>query len=68
VPAFVREGGVHGQAGFGMDAWLGNRGFEYGQKQILGMRMGDCTGCFALFAADTALRMDENSFHMPVPF
>jgi hypothetical protein len=30
--------------------------------------MGDCTGCFTLFTADAALRVNENSFHMPVPF
>jgi hypothetical protein len=68
VPAFVWKGCVHGQAGLGMDAWLGCRGFEYGQKQILGLRMGDCTGYFTLFATDAALRVNENSFHMPVPF
>jgi hypothetical protein len=30
--------------------------------------MGDCTGCFALFTTDAALRVNENSLHMPVPF
>jgi hypothetical protein len=30
--------------------------------------MGDCAGCLTLFAADAALRVNENSFHAPVPF
>jgi hypothetical protein len=30
--------------------------------------MGNCTGHLALFATNAALRVNENSFHIPVPF
>jgi hypothetical protein len=64
MPAFVREGGVEYQARLCMNAWLGCWGLEYGQEQVFRLRMSHCTGDFALLAADAALWMDKDSFHI----
>ena len=63
MPAFVREGGVHCQTRFCMDARFGSGGLKNGQEQILGLRMGYSAGNFALLAANAAFRMYKDGFH-----
>ena len=68
MTAFVREGGVHHQSRFCMDAWFGSGGLKNGQEQIFRLRMGYGAGGFALLAADAAFRMYKDSFHANIPF
>ncbi len=63
MPAFIRKGGVHRQARFGMYAWFGSGGLKNGQEQILGLRMGHGAGGFALLAANATFRVYKDSFH-----
>ena len=68
VAAFVWKSGIHHQSRFGVDTWLWGGGLKNGQEQIFGLRMGNCTSGFTLFAADAALGMYKDSFHAEIPF
>ena len=68
MPAFVREGGVHRQACFGVDAWFGSGGLKNGQEQILALRMGYSAGGFTLLAAYATFGVYKDGFHPQIPF
>jgi hypothetical protein len=67
MAAFVGKSCVQYDARFGVNTGLWKWALKYCPKQILALRMSDCTSCFTLLTTDTALRVNENSLHVTSP-
>jgi len=67
MAAFVGKSGVQYDARFSVNTGLWKWALKHCPKQIIALRVSDRTGNFALLAADTSFRVDENCLHVASP-